>query len=206
MIQPTRLALRSSVAIIAIACGSATTVQADAPIFTSPSYSFTISQDYEYLYVGPVEALDPEWDDFAYVIHDSSGEFSIDPINGYISANFAYLEPGVYEFVVEAVDVYEESSYVDVEVVITAAPPEIVAFSAITYGGGMWSISGVVDSSTPGGMVYFGGKMQGYAIAYDSYGRFSTYAMFNGSGYITAWAVDANGMESPVIYQYVSSF
>ncbi len=205
MIQPTRLALRSSVAIIAIACGSATTVQADAPIFTSPSYSFTISQDYEYLYVGPVEALDPEWDDFAYVIHDSSGEFSIDPINGYISANFAYLEPGVYEFVVEAVDVTFESSYVDVEVVITAAPPEIVSFWAQYSGMGMWSISGVVDSSTPGGMVYFGGLMQG-SVSYDAFGRFWAYGMFNGSGVITAKAVDANGMESPVIYQYVSSF
>lgn len=203
--KPLRIS-RCVLAVIAMTSCFGTSVLADAPIFTSGSYSFSAYQGQESPYVGQVQAYDPEDDDFAYVLHDPSGLFDISFYHGYIVADLENLELGTYTMVVEAVDIYSESSYVDVEVVVVAAPPEITSFSVYSYGGGMYMISGVVDSSTPTGTVKFGGLMQGRSVPYGSNGQFTMYAMFSGSGVVTAWAVDTNGQESAVVSRFVMSY
>jgi hypothetical protein len=206
MIDKTRGVSRASLIVFALAACCTATAQADAPIFSESSYSFEASLDQQNSYVGTVQAYDPEWDDFDYILHDSSGNFSINSFHGYIHADIGSLDVGTYTMTVEAVDVFDESSFVDVDVVVTPGPPpEIVNVSFFNYGGGMWMIGGTVDSSTPGGTVKFGGLLNGKSTTYDSSGSFMYMTMILGSGDVSVQAIDSNGQESATVYRHIGN-
>lgn len=180
------------------------TAFADAPYFTESSYSFTVYLDQQSYYAGTVQAYDPEGDDFVYLLHDESGLFSMMLYHGYILADLDNLVPGTYSMTVEAIDIYSESSFVDVEIeVLAASPPEIVSYHFYPMGGGMWWITGTVASATPTGVVKFGGLLNGRSAPYNSTGQFTLVTSIYGFGPVAMQAFDSNGQASDVVYYMI---
>lgn len=174
--------------------------RADAPFFQYSSYSFTYSLDQSSNYVGVVDAMDPEFDDFGFVMHDPSGKFSIDAFHGYITATQGGLNPGVYSMTVEAVDEFGQSSFADVDVTVTPGPPpEIVSYSFQKMYGNNWVITGTVDSSTAEGDVHFGGLLAGRSTHYYSNGQFTLWTTINGVGHVDLHAEDDYGQSSQTV-------
>ncbi len=204
MIDKSQAVSRVSLIVFALAACCTATAQADAPIFTESSYSFEVSLDQQSSYVGTVQAYDPEWDDFDYILHDSSGMFSINPFHGYINANIGALDVGTYTMTVEAVDCFDESSFVDIEVEVELGPPPVIVNATVyNYGGGMIVVGGTVDSSTPTGTVQFGGILSGKSTTYNSVGSFMLMTSVFGSGTASIQATDADGQVSDVVYRNV---
>jgi hypothetical protein len=205
MHHQTKGLLRAAWIVFGLAACCTATARADAPIFLDTFYSFEATVDQTGAYVGTVEAFDPENDEFIFIMHDTSGMFSINPLHGYVHANVGMLEVGTHTVTVEAIDIFDESSFVDVEVTVLPAPPEIESVNFYNYGGGMWMIVGSVDSTTPTGTIKFGGLMNGKSTQYFSSGTFMYMSQIYGSGFVTLQAIDADGEESDIVTRHITN-
>ena len=187
---------------------------AEAPVFDSNSYSYTVAEnsDGTEIIIGTPTATDPQGDMLTYTIisGNSNGQLAFDMDGNLVAPSGLDFETdSSYSLVIEVSDGFEtDTATVLITVTNVPEPPLVTSFyyQLVNAATNEWKFTGtVIDPDGTGGQtVVFGGILTGHTATVGTSALFSLTVIMdpNDIGPISVKAIDSTGLESNLFEDY----